>query len=309
MGWRSVVISQPAYLSLDKRQLSIELAAGGQAHIPLEDISALILDCPRLTLSQPLLCQLADAGVMVLTVNEQHLPNGIFLPYQSHYLGLNRLRAQLALSRPRTKQWQQQIIRQKILNQKSTLLALKKREASAALDRMAQSTRSGDPDNFEAQAAALYFRYLFYPALIRGQPRFYNAALNYGYAVIRAAIARSIAGAGLQPALGLFHNNERNPFNLADDLIEPYRPLLDLWLARQFTEEPERELLPADKGKLVNFLHQDIGNNQDDNLCTVLAHIERMVQSVANAMASGRAQALWLATPPPSGFITESDHE
>ncbi len=302
MGWRSVVISQPAYLSLDKRQLSIELAAGGQAHIPLEDLSALILDCPRLTLSQPLLCQLADTGIMVLTVNDQHLPNGIFLPYQSHYLGLNRLRAQLALSRPRAKQWQQQIIRQKILNQKNTLAALGKSKACTALERMVHGIRSGDPDNTEAQAAALYFRYLFYPALIRGQPRFYNAALNYGYAVIRAAIARSIAGAGLQPALGLFHDNERNPFNLADDLIEPYRPLLDLWLTRRFTKEPERELLPADKGKLVNFLHQDIGNNQDENLCTVLAHIERMVQSIASAMVNGGPQTLWLATQPPSGF-------
>ena len=197
MGWRSVVVSQPAYLSLERRQLSVELASGGKAHIPLEDISALVLDCPRLTLSQPLLCQLAEAGILVLTVNEQHLPNGIFIPYQGHYLGLKRLRSQLALGLPRCKKWQQQIIRQKILNQRETLLQLEQTAPGAALHRMAKGVRSGDPDNLEGQAAALYFRYLFDPALIRGQSRFYNSALNYGYAVVRAAIARQIAGAGL----------------------------------------------------------------------------------------------------------------
>lgn len=309
MGWRSVVISQPAYLSLDKRQLSIELKAGEKAHIPVEDISAIVLDCPQLTISQPLLCQLADHGILLLTVDDQHLPNGIFLPYQSYYMGLARLRAQLRLSKPRAKQWQQQIIRQKIQNQHSTLTGVNDCKAANVLARMTTRIKSGDPDNLEGQAAALYFRHAFSPALIRGQSRFYNAAMNYGYAVVRAAIARELAAVGLQPALGLFHNNERNPFNLADDLIEPYRPILDLWILRQYPQEPARQLEPHDKGVLVSFLHQDIANNGNDDLCTVLAHIQQMVQQLTRALQSGRQTELWLASPPPALFVQEMADE
>ncbi|MCH9692344.1 MAG: type II CRISPR-associated endonuclease Cas1 [Gammaproteobacteria bacterium] len=224
-------------------------------------------------------------------------------------MGLARLRAQLALSKPRVKQWQQQLIRQRIDNQRQTLLAANRQKSANSLARMSNRVKSGDPDNLEGQAAALYFRHAFEPALIRGQNRFYNAALNYGYAVVRAAIARDLAGAGLQPALGLFHNNERNPFNLADDLIEPYRPLLDLWILQQYPNEPDRELKPADKGTLVRFLHLDIGNNQNDDLYTVLAHIQQMVQLLTKAMQLSHESQLWLACPPPSRFVPEPANE
>ena len=298
MGWRSVVISQPAYLSLCRGQFHIKLTDDSEASIPLEDLSAIILDNPRITISQPMLCELAEAGIVVVTVDAQHLPNGIFLPYQSYHRTLKRLRAQLALPRPTIKRWHQQIIQQKIRNQAQTLALSGQEKPVQALMRLAASVKSGDPDNFEGQAAAIYFRYLLPKPLKRRVPNFFNGALNYGYAVVRACIARSIVASGLHPALGLFHDNEQNAFNLADDLIEPYRPLLDHWVLQHYLDEEERELTPQDKGKLVSFLHQDIGNCLNNDQGTVLANIDRMVSGLAQACETQDKSPLWLATHP-----------
>lgn len=298
MGWRSVVISQPAYLSLCRGQFHIKLADDSEASVPLEDLSAIILDNPQITISQPMLCELAEAGIVVVTVDTQHLPNGIFLPYQSYHRTLKRLRAQLTLPRPTIKRWHQQIIQQKIRNQAQTLAYTGQDKPVQALMRLATNVKSGDPDNVEGQAAALYFRYLLSQPIKRRVPNFFNGALNYGYAVVRACIARSIVASGLQPALGLFHENEQNAFNLADDLIEPYRPLLDYWVLQHYLDEEERELTPQDKGKLVSFLHQDIGNCLNSDQGSVLANIDRMVSGLAQACENRDKSLLWLAAHP-----------
>lgn len=305
MGWRSVVISQPAYLSLCRGQFHIKLADDSEASVPLEDLSAIILDNPRITISQPMLCELAEAGIVVVTVDGQHLPNGIFLPYQSYHRTLKRLCAQLSLPRPTIKRWHQQIIQQKIRNQAVTLEVTGQEKPVQALLRLAGNVKSGDPDNFEGQAAAIYFRYLLPHPLKRRVPNFFNGALNYGYAVVRACIARSIVASGLHPALGLFHDNEQNAFNLADDLIEPYRPLLDLWVLQHYLDEEERELTPQDKGKLVSFLHQDIGNCLNSDQGTVLANIDRMVSGLAQAYETRDKSPLWLAAHPKKDFSDE----
>lgn len=298
MGWRSVVISRPAYLSLKQRQLFIEQKAGA-AHVPLEDISALVLDNPQITITQPLLCTLAEYRIVVLTVDQQHLPNGIFLPYMGYHRQLKRLKSQLNLSKPRIKQWHREIVRQKIRNQSKTLSAIDNVTAAEQLARLSDKVRSGDPDNREAQAAQLYFRHLRGSAFKRREASFFNAALNYGYAVTRAAIARSLTVAGLHPSIGLFHHNEQNAFNLADDLIEPYRPILDLYIALKYPEELDRQLLPEDKGYLVSFLHNDIGNNHNEDCYTALAHIEQMVSHFASACEKRHHYLLWLAEHPP----------
>ncbi len=297
MGWRSVVVTQPAYLSLKHNQFCISLSNEQQtAHIPVEDISALVLDNPQITVSQPLLCTLAEEGIAVLVVDKQHLPSGIFMPYLQYHRGLRRLRAQLALSRPVTKRWHQQIVRQKIINQTETLRRCHHSIAVKQLDRLAGKVRSGDPDNCEAQAARAYFSSLLkHTTLKRREDSLFNAALNYGYAIIRACIARQVSGSGLHPAIGLFHHNEQNAFNLADDLIEPYRPLFDHWVYRHFAKEPKRSLTSKDKALLVRFLGEDIGNNQNTDTGTVLANIEMAVQNFAVACESPKNKMLWLA--------------
>lgn len=260
MGWRSVVIANPA--SLDFHHNALRIAQADQvAQIPLEDISVLIIDHSQVTLTAYLLAACADAQIAVLTVGPDHHPNGVLLPFLPHSRALKVMRAQLAQSLPAQKRAWQVIVRQKITNQ-AAILAHKWPENTRGINlllAMSEAVRSGDPDNIEAQAAQRYFSALWDKNFTRNQQRFYNAALNYGYTVIRAAIARSLVSYGFLPAFGLHHRNEQNAFNLADDLIEPYRPLVDAHILNTWPQEPKRELEPRDKRDLIAFLHQDTG--------------------------------------------------
>lgn len=284
MGWRSVVIANPAALTLDDRALAVS-QGGNVARIMLEDISVLVLDHPQISLTAPLLSACAEAQIAVLTVNASHLPSGVLIPFLPHSRALKVMMAQLALSQPTRKRLWQRIIRFKISNQAAILDRFDKNVESSRLRQLAHDVRSGDPDNCEAQAAQVYFRGLFPPHFHRGQSRFHNAALNYGYAVVRAAIARTLTGYGFLPAFGLFHHSEQNAFNLADDLIEPYRPLVDAGVLTHFREEPDRDLERIDKGKLVALLHEDItlsSHNSEGGQCTLLAAIEATISGLSS---------------------------
>ncbi len=290
MTWRSVVISKPAALKLENKALTV-VQNGNKARLMLEDVSVIVLDHPQISLSGPLLSGCADAQVVVICVDAAHLPNGLLLPFLPHSRALKVMKAQLALKQPTRKRLWQRIIRGKILNQAVVLAQSGQHAASALLQQMAADTRSGDPENHEAKAAQAYFRALFHSGFHRGQSRFYNASLNYGYAVIRAALARTLVTYGFLPAFGLFHHNEQNAFNLADDLIEPYRPLLDAWLLAHYPEEPCRDLLPSDKATLVALLHQDVSVecHVQTEKCTLLASIDANVASLASIVVQGKA--------------------
>lgn len=147
------------------------------------------------------------------------------------------------------------------------------------LEAMAQRVRSGDSDNLESQAALYYFPRLFGRQFHRKQSDWTNSALNYGYAILRGALARAVVAHGLHPSLGLFHHSERNAFNLVDDLIEPFRPLVDLHVAMQ----PEREgidLLPTEKATLVSLLNVDLQMEQGS--MTTLSAMDRVVDSLCH---------------------------
>lgn len=286
MGWRSVVIANPAALMLEDRALAIT-QGGNTARVMLEDISVLVLDHPQISLTAPLLSACAEAQIAVLTVNAAHLPNGVLLPYLPHSRALKVMSAQLALTQPERKRLWQRIVQFKIRNQAAVLTRSGQPDEARRLEQLAREVRSGDPDNCEAQAAQIYFRGLFDPQFHRGQSRFHNAALNYGYAVVRAAIARTLTGYGFLPAFGLFHHSEQNAFNLADDLIEPYRPLVDAAVLAHYPEEPDRELEPADKGRFVALLHEDVtlsSHSTEEGNCTLLAAIEATVSGLSGIM-------------------------
>ena len=304
MGWRSVVIANPAALTLEDRALLVA-QNGNSARVMLEDISVLVLDHPQISLTAPLLSACAEAQIAVLTVNAAHLPNGVLLPYHPHSRALKVMTAQLALAQPNRKRLWQRIVQFKIRNQAAVLIHANQADAARRLQQLAHDVRSGDPDNHEAQAAQIYFRGIFNPQFHRGQSRFHNAALNYGYAVVRAAIARTLTGYGFLPAFGLFHHNEQNAFNLADDLIEPYRPLIDAGVMELYPQEPDRDLEPGDKGSLVALLHKDVAltsHSAEDGRCTVLAAIETTVSSLSGIVlqsAPHEALALpWLDLQP-----------
>lgn len=258
MGWRSVVIANPAALDFHQRALRIR-QGDNAAHVPLEDISVLLLEHREISLTAALLSACADAQITVLTVGEDHHPNGILLPYLPHSRALKVMRAQLDTSEPARKRLWQAVVQRKIRNQAAVLGYIEGADAEQRLLlRIADDVRSGDTGHHEGQAAQRYFRTLWGDDFTRNQPRFYNAALNYGYAVVRAALARSLVAYGFLPAFGIHHRSEQNAFNLADDLIEPYRPLVDAHVLKSWPLEPERELSSKDKQQLVALLHRDV---------------------------------------------------
>lgn len=289
MTWRSVVISTPARLKHQHRALVVQQDSG-DTRVPLEDIAVLVIDSPQVTLTSQLLAACANQQIVVVTVDETHTPNGVLLPYLPHSRALQVMRKQLALTQPHKKRLWQGIIQQKLLNQAVVLQNHHHVAAARHLQQLAQEVRSGDPDNLEGQGAQVYFRNLFPQPFNRAQDRFYNAALNYGYSVIRSAIARSLVGYGFLPAFGLHHRNEQNAFNLADDLIEPYRPLLDQHILGQYPLEPERDLQPPDKASLVRILHHDVPRlelGETTGNSTLLALIDATVISLAQRADDG----------------------
>ncbi len=289
MTWRSVVISTPARLKYQSRALVVQQDCGDTC-VPLEDIAVLVIDSPQVMLTSQLLAACANQQIAVITVDETHTPNGVLLAYLPHSRALQVMRKQLAMSQPQKKRLWQGIIQQKLYNQAIVLQRYRNAKVASYLQQLAQEVRSGDPDNLEGQGAQFYFRNLFPNSFHRAQNRFYNAALNYGYSVIRSAIARSLVSYGFLPAFGLHHRNERNAFNLADDLIEPYRPLLDQYILDCYPLEPERNLEPSDKGGLVRILHHDIQRLEQGETIgssTLLALIEATVISLAQRADDG----------------------
>lgn len=214
------------HLSVSHRQLVIARPDQPKVTRPIEDLGVVIVDDVRATYTQSVFLELLDAGATVLVSGRNHLPVGIMLPLDAHHVQTERHRAQVAAKEPVKKRVWQALIQAKIMQQAAVLTHFT--GGHAGLAHMAGRVRSGDPENLEARAAQRYWPRLFGTVFRRDRDADgVNALLNYGYAVIRAAVARAIVAAGLIPTLGVHHRNRSNPFCLADDLFEPYRPYVD----------------------------------------------------------------------------------
>ena len=232
---RTFHFSNPAYLSLKGRQMMIDLPhlkvldeKEGKKSTPIEDIGIVMLDHPQITITHGCMEALLENNTIIVVCNKSHHPAGLLLPVEGHETQSERYRAQLEATQPLKKQLWQQTIQAKILNQ-AAVLATRGIETENMLY-WARSVRSGDPDNYEGRAAAYYWRYVFPPTVdfLRGRdggPP--NNLLNYGYAVLRAIVARALVCSGLMPTLGIHHHNKYNAYCLADDVMEPYRPYVD----------------------------------------------------------------------------------
>ena len=231
---KTVEFSTPGTrLSVGYRQLIVERPELPKATLPIEDLGVVIVDDIRATYTQSVFLSLLEAGATILVTGRDHLPAGMMLPLDAHHTQTERHRAQVETSVPVHKRAWQAIIRAKIAQQAAVLSHFTGSHSGLAL--MVHKVRSGDPDNVEAQAAQRYWPRLFDKTFRRDRNAFgVNSLLNYGYAIIRAAVARAIVAAGLIPSLGVHHRNRGNPFCLADDLLEPYRPYVD-WRVRQMT--------------------------------------------------------------------------
>ncbi len=229
---KTVEFSTPGTrLSVSMRQLVVERPDMPKATLPVEDLGVVIVDDARATYTQAVFLELLEAGATVMVTGRDHLPAGMMLPLDAHHVQTERHRAQIAASEPVRKQAWRAIVRAKIAQQAAVLAHFT--GGHGGLLPMARRVRSGDPDNLEAQAAQRYWPLLFGRTFRRNRDaEGVNALLNYGYAVIRAGVARAVVAAGLIPSFGVHHRHRANPFCLADDLLEPYRPYVD-WRVRQ----------------------------------------------------------------------------
>ncbi len=252
---RIMEIANPARLSVRDAQLVVEREGFARVTTPVSEIAVLLLAHPQVTLSQAVLSRIAESGGSVITIDGNFLPASILLPMQAHFLQTERFAHQIELSLPTRKRLWQQIIRAKIRNQGELLMEL--HGIDNGLAQMALRVRSGDPENIEAQAARRYWSEVF------GNPKFHrgsegpdqNRHLDYGYTVLRAAVARALCAAGLHPSIGLKHKNRYDAFCLAADLMEPFRPFIDRRVAQWIKEhDPTAPLESSAKHWLIQTM-------------------------------------------------------
>ena len=264
---KTLYFSNPAYLSLRDAQLVIKLPevesndnltpefkSQAVRTIPVEDIGVIVLDNKRITMTTGVMEALLENNSAIISCNDKSMPVGLMLPLAGNTLQNERFREQLTASQPLRKQLWQQTIRQKIANQ-ARVLANYTTEETACMNRWVADVRSGDTENVEAKAAAYYWKNLFMdiPNFVRGRDGVPpNNLLNYGYAILRAVVARSLVGSGLLPTLGIHHHNRYNAYCLADDIMEPYRPYVDELVVNIMQEEDDYAQLTRElKAKLL----------------------------------------------------------
>ena len=257
---RSIYIGNPAYLKLKDEQLYIMDPETGQmkGKIPLEDLGLLMLDHWQITVSHQLIQKMMGNNVVVISCDAHHLPHGIMLPLHGHTEFSERIKDQMEASEPLKKQLWKQTIECKIENQKEVLRRLGNYYEPMMDYR--NNVKSGDLTNMEGIAAQHYWKYLISLDFLR--QRFGdspNQFFNFGYSVLRSIVARAIVETGLLPVLGIFHKNKYNPYCLADDMMEPYRPFVDWLVMDWLTRNPETEDLTKEfKAHILQIATKDV---------------------------------------------------
>ncbi|MBR5433189.1 MAG: type II CRISPR-associated endonuclease Cas1 [Bacteroidales bacterium] len=265
---RTLYFGNPTYLSLQNEQLVIRLPEVEKADvsasfkqqaiktIPIEDIGIVLLDHKQITITQGLLEALLENNCAVITCDNSHLPVGLLLPLCGNYTQSERFRYQIEASLPLKKQLWQQTVVAKIQNQAAVLRACRNAEIGN-MESWTEKVKSGDSDNIEARAAAYYWKNTF-PKIdnfVRDREGVYpNNLLNYGYAILRAIVARALVASGMLPTLGIHHRNKYNAYCLADDIMEPYRPFVDKLVLQLYdSNETQSELTTELKRELLGI--------------------------------------------------------
>jgi CRISPR-associated protein Cas1 len=286
MGYRNIVVENPCKLRYSKGQLCIlsEL----DYTIPIEDISTIILESQGITVTNKLLAECSVQRVPIYICDEKHLPAGIVLPFASYSREYKNLKMQMFLPKVLKNQIWKKIVKGKIENQARCLDIVGKERHN--LWKIADEVKSNDRDHREGYAAKIYFSKLYGNNFLRFNDDIENHALNYGYSIIRGYIARTLCFYGLHPAIGIFHESELNNFNLADDLIEPFRPIVDLWVAEniKYYDSFDKDL----KNELIRLLYHVMkirGQKQ-----SVRRTIEQFVCSLSTSYIKKDAEELIL---------------
>ena len=253
--------------------------------VALDDISAVVGTAHGLTYSANLVVALAERGVPFVLCGSNHMPKAVLWPVETHHTQTLRMRFQIDAGRPLRKRLWQGIVRAKITNQGAALEAVG--QSSNAFEAIARRVRSGDPENVEAQAAQRYWPLMMGSSFRRdaAQPG-PNGMLNYGYTILRSAVARAVMAAGLHPTIGIHHENRGNPMCLVDDLMEPFRPVVDVAVVRLMAEGIE-DVTPEAKHRLVGLLSLDMATNAGTTPLATCTY--RLALSVARSFETGSA--------------------
>lgn len=286
MPKRTICIQNPAKLSVKNRSLVIQQEQF-EAAIPLEDIWVVILETHRAQVTARALSEIVDAGIGVMTCGHDHMPNGLLLPIGAHSRHAAIVEDQLLISRPLKKRLWQRIVIAKISNQANVLNMLGK--DASALKKCVSEVLSGDTSSRESVAAGIYFKALLPSGSRREGP--YAAALDYGYSILRAGIARAAVAGGWLVSRGIHHANNLNAFNLVDDLIEPFRPVVDLIVVEK---DLKGELDARSKGDIARVFEYNVtcGNKR----MSVQTAIERELETLRDAVLEKDADRLLLPT-------------
>lgn len=301
MAWRGLHLTQPSRLSFADDQVVVA-QEDGEVRLALEDVAWIVIDSPRSTFTVKLMSACMAAGIAVVFTDETHTPSGMALPFHRHHRQAEMARIQAQASAPLQKRLWQAIIRRKIDNQADALDRVG-RGGAATLRAMAARVRSGDAGAIEAQAARYYWGRLW-PKFRRdddGDRR--NKLINYGYAVARSAVARSLVASGLLPCFGLHHASVSNAFNLADDMLEPFRPFVDAlaWSTVGAGAPSREDLSVEDRRAMAGVLLADATMGTDG--VTLMLAAERAGASLARAYEAKSPAVLelpaWPAPLPP----------
>ncbi|SFW59217.1 type II CRISPR-associated endonuclease Cas1 [Chitinophaga sancti] len=291
---RTLYFGNPAYLRTSNEQLVIELPETGEIKTAvIEDIGILILDHQQVTVTQALISKLLSNNIALITCDSSRHPTGLMLNLDGHTLQSQKFQYQISASVPLKKQLWQQTVEAKLCNQAAML----KQEHSdnKYILHLISKIKSGDSDNCEAQAAAYYWKWIF-PDFLSfkrerdGAPP--NNLLNYGYAILRALVARSLVGSGLLPTLGIFHRNQYNAYCLADDIMEPYRPFVDKVVC-QIVRGNGRflEMTPSMKKALLEIPVMDV--EMDGQKSPLMNAVQRTTASLAKCFEGKTRRILY----------------
>jgi CRISPR-associated protein Cas1 len=286
------------HIALYRGFLTVKENGSEVGRVPIDDVAAVIMNAHALTYSNNLLIALASRGVPVILCGPQHRPDAVVWPVDGHHAQAGRMREQAAASLPLKKRLWQQIVQAKILAQGAMLSSIGAEAGGFRL--LARKVRSGDPDNVEAEAARRYWPLLFGSNFRRDTDGGdLNGLLNYGYAVLRAGVARAVMAAGLHPSLGLKHSNRGNAMVLVDDLMEPFRPIVDREVHR-LAGQGILEVTTDTKAVLARIMIVDLATKE--GMSPVMTCAEKLAVSLAKAFA-GEGDRLALPEPGlPLGF-------
>jgi CRISPR-associated protein Cas1 len=291
MAWKGLHLSRPSRLSTADGQIVVA-QDDGEVRVALEDVAYIIIDTTQATLTATLLSACMEVGVAILVTDARHMPSGLLLSFHVHHRQAGVAALQTGVGEPFRKRCWRNIVVAKIDNQAAHLERRERAEASA-LRTMGGRVGSGDPDNIEARAARAYWGALF-DGFVRDDPAdLRNKLLNYGYAVMRAAVARALVAYGCLPAFGLHHASVTNAFNLADDFLEPFRPFVDALAAeRADGRAASDEMTVEDRRAMAGVLSREA--RLTGEALTLLAASEKTAESYVRAMEGGSAALLRL---------------